>query len=80
MCTITMTQYKQQLGKYSELSQSEDILVLKNGKPFFRIIGVNKPNSWESFFEKYEGIVKEEDLDLNDPITAGILGKLWDFY
>ena len=80
MCTITMTQYKKQLGKYSELSQSEDILVLKNGKPYFHIVAVNKPNSWESFFDKYEGLIKEEDLDLNDPITAGILGKLWDFY
>ena len=76
MRTITMTQYKQQFGKYSELSQSEDILVLKNGKPYFRIVSVNKPNSWESFFEKYEGIINEEDLNLNDPITAGILGKL----
>ena len=76
MCTITMTQYKQQLGKYSELSQSEDILVLKNGKPYFRIVAVSKPNSWESFFDKYEGIIKEEDVDLGDPITAGILGKL----
>jgi len=33
------------------------------------------PN-WEEFFNEYEGIFKEEDLDLNDPITAGILGKL----
>lgn len=76
MCVITMTQFKQQFGKYSELSQTEDILVLKNGKPFYKISSVNSKNSWESFFEKYEGIIKEEDLDLNDPITAGILGKL----
>ena len=76
MCTITMTQLKQELGKYSELSQSEDILVLKNGKPFFRMISANSPNSWESFFDKYEGSMNEEDVDLSDPIAAGIIGKL----
>ena len=76
MCTITMTQYKKEFGKYSELSQTEDILVLKNGKPYIKITSAKESNSWESFFDKYEGIVKEEDLDLNDPITAGIIGKL----
>lgn len=76
MCTITMTQLKKQFGKYFELSQTEDILVLKNGKPYSRISNAQVSNSWESFFEKYEGIIKEEDLDLNDPITVGILGKL----
>lgn len=80
MYTITMTQYKKELGKYSELSQAEDILVLKNGKPYIKITSAKKSNSWESFFDKYEGILKEEDLDLNDPITAGIIGKLWDFW
>lgn len=76
MRTITMTQYKKEFGKYSELSQTEDILVLKNGKPYIKITSAKSSNSWESFFDKYEGIVKEEDLDLNDPITAGIIGKL----
>ena len=79
MCTITMTQLKQELGKYSELSQKEDILVLKNGKPFFRIVSVNSSNSWESFFDKYEGSMEEKDVDLSDPISAGIIGKLWDY-
>ena len=76
MCTITMTQLKQELGKYSELSQSEDILVLKNGKPLFKMVSASSSNSWESFFDKYEGITNEEDVDLNDPIAAGIIGKL----
>lgn len=79
MCTITMTQYKKELGRYSALSQKEDILVLKNGKPYMTVRAAKKSNSWESFFDKYEGIIKEEELDLNDPITAGILGKLWEF-
>ena len=34
MCTITMTQLKKEFGKYFKLSQTEDILVLKNGKPY----------------------------------------------
>ena len=76
MCTITMTEFKQHFGKYSELSQTEDILVLKNGKPYYRIVSVNSSNSWESFFEKYEGSMREADVDLSDPIAAGILRKL----
>ena len=79
MCTITMTQFKQQFGKYSKLSQDEDILVLKNGKPYFRIVSANSKTSWESFFDKYEGLTNEKDVDLNDPIAARIIGKLWDF-
>ena len=76
MCVITMTQFKQQFGKYSDLSQTEDILVLKNGKPFYKITSVNSKNSWESFFDKYEGSMNEKDVDLSDPIAAGIIGKL----
>ena len=76
MCTITMTQLKKQFGKYFELSQTEDIFVLKNGKPYSRISNAKNSNSWESFFEKYEGTMNEEDVDLNDPIAAGIIGKL----
>ena len=76
MCTVTMTQFKQEFGKYSKLSQSEDILVLKNGKPYYRIVSVNSPNSWETFFDKYEGSMREEEVDLSDPIAAGIIGKL----
>ena len=76
MCIITMTQFKQQFGKYSDLSQTEDILVLKNGKPFYKISSVRSPNSWESFFDKYEGSMNEKDVDLSDPIAEGIIGKL----
>lgn len=32
MCIITATELKQNLGKYLELSQSEDVIVKKNGK------------------------------------------------
>ena len=71
-----MTQFKRQFGKYSELSQSEDILVLKNGKPYYRISSVKSANSWETFFDKYEGSMNEKDVDLSDPIAAGIVGKL----
>ena len=32
MCVITATELKQNLGKYLELSLTEDVLVKKNGK------------------------------------------------
>ena len=76
MCIITATEFKEQFGKYIELGTKEDILVTKNGKPLVRIVSADTKPSWESFFDKYEGFIKEEDVDLSDPIAAGIIGKL----
>ena len=62
MCTITATEFKENFGKYLELGRKEDILVTKNGKPLVRIVSAKRSSSWEEFFDKYEGIIKEEDL------------------
>jgi len=35
--TITATELKENLGKYLELSKTEDILVTKNGKPITKL-------------------------------------------
>ena len=32
MCIITATELKQNLGKYIDISQTEDVIVKKNGK------------------------------------------------
>ena len=76
MCTITATEFKENFGKYLELGSKEDILVTKNGKPFVRIMSANGSSTWESFFDKYEGSMDEKEIDLSDPIAAGIVGKL----
>lgn len=75
MCTITMTQLKENLGYYTELSRKEEVRITKNGK-YLTTLGVQKSDSFEDFVTSITGILKEEDLDLNDPKTAGILRKL----
>jgi len=71
MCKITATEFKENLGKYMMLSLKEEVLITKNGKPFTKLVGI-KTSTWDDL----EGILNEEDLDLNDPKTAGILKKL----
>lgn len=79
MCTVTATEFKEQFGKYLKLGTKEDILITKNGKPLVKLVSVNGSSIWGSFFDEYEGSMDENDVDLSDPIAAGIVGKLWDF-
>jgi len=74
MCTITATEFKTQFGKYLELSNKEDILITKNGKPFATITAV-KSNNWNDFFDEWAGTIDEKDVDLDDPRIAHMLGK-----
>ena len=76
MCTVTATQFKEQFGKMLELALTEEILVTKNGKPFVRILSAKGSATWEDFFNEYEGSMNEKDVDISDPIAAGIIGKL----
>ena len=71
MCRITATELKENLGKYLTLSLTEEVLVTKNGKPYTRIFGFG-PSTWDEL----TGILDENDLDLSDPKTAGILKQL----
>lgn len=75
MCVITMTQLKENLGYYTELSRKEEVRITKNGK-YITTLGIQKSDAFEDFLISIKGILKEEDLDLNDPKTAGILRKL----
>lgn len=78
MCTITATELKNNLGKYLELMQKEEIAIYKHGKYIGSLNGP-KNEKLDAFFDKYTGIFKEGDEDLNDPRIAKMLGKLWDF-
>ena len=71
MCKVTATEFKENLGKYLDLCSTEDVVITKNGK----IAGVLS-NKQKSGWSELRGILKEEDLDLNDPKTAGILKLL----
>ena len=74
MCKITATEFKENLGKYLELCSTEDVVITKNGK----VAGVLS-NTHKGGWGELRGILKEENLDLNDPKTAGILKVLWDY-
>ena len=74
MCKVTATEFKENLGKYLALCAVEDVIITKNGT-IAGTLSNRKRSTWSDF----RGILKEEDLDLNDPKTAGILKKLWDY-
>ena len=78
MRIITATELKNNLGKYLELMQKEEIVIYKRGKYIGSMKGP-KIEQLDVFFDKYTGIFKEDDNDLNDPRIAKIIGKLWDF-
>lgn len=78
MCTITATELKSNLGKYLDMMTREEIAITKNGKYIGSLVPP-KNEKLDSFFEKYTGIINEEEADLSDPRLARMLGKLWDY-
>ena len=72
--TIEFKEFEKKLKFYLIDATKEDLIVTLHGKPFIKISSALDPDI--SFWEKYEGIIKEEDLDLDDPKTLGILKKL----
>ena len=75
MCTITATEFKTNFGKYLLLGSKEEIAITKNGK-LVATLTPPKTDSFEDFLDSITGLGSEEDLDLNDPRVAGVLGKL----
>ena len=71
MCKITATEFKENFGKYLSLCSTEDIVITKNGK-----IAGTLSNRKRSTWSDYRGILREEDLDMNDPKTQKIFGLL----
>lgn len=59
--TITATELKENLGKYLALSQSEDILVKKNGKVIVKITGLE--NDKVHFLNEFAGSIKDKSLN-----------------
>lgn len=78
MCTITATEFKTNFGKYLQLVLKEEIAITKNGK-LVATLSRPKSDGFTEFLDSISGIIKEENFDLNDSKTAGILGKLWEF-
>ena len=71
MCKVTATEFKENFGKYLALCSKEDVVITKNGK-----IAGTLSNKQKSGWDELRGILKEENIDLNDTKTAGILKLL----
>lgn len=39
---INSTEFKNNVGKYLRISQSEDVIILRNGKPVSKLVSINK--------------------------------------
>ena len=70
MCVITATELKQNLGKYIEMSNHEDVVVKKNGRI---VTMLTSPDLRESAIEdflslhgKYENVDYEKILEERD--------------
>ena len=70
MCVITATELKQNLGKYIELSQTEDVVVKKHGKIVTVLTTTGfRQSSKDAFFAlagKYEYFDYQKYLDERD--------------
>ena len=42
MITITMTELKNNLKKYTQLASKEDVLITKNGKPMVKLVNASR--------------------------------------
>ena len=63
--TITATEFKNNLGKYLELADREDIIITKNGKP---IAQLSRPQFDKiAILNSLVGIAKaDEDIELDE--------------
>lgn len=73
MCTITATEFKNNLGKYLDLSKNEEILITKYGKPISKLTPINS-DSWDDFVNEWDNVPRFE-VDESDPRIAQILRK-----
>ena len=69
---ITATELKQNLGKYLELAQKEDVLVKKNDKIIVKLVSSNN-NSLDEFLS-LKGALKDDKIQINSSI-GGRFGK-----
>ena len=58
MLSISITDFRKDIKKYSELVKQEDIMVTSNGKPVMRIVDPAKDKKKELI--KLRGIVKTD--------------------
>ncbi|ERM90703.1 MULTISPECIES: type II toxin-antitoxin system Phd/YefM family antitoxin [Caldanaerobacter] len=68
MIQVSSTEFKNNVGKFLKLSEKEDILILKNGKPVAKLTAVSK-NEKEIAYDRLLEMIKKskpvtEEIDL----------------
>lgn len=61
---ITATELKENIGKYLQLAETQDIIVTKNSKPIVRLTGIQK-NKLE-ILDSLVGIIENDGYTLKD--------------
>ena len=75
MCYVTMTELKNDLAKYVELSSTEDVYITKNNK-VVSVLCNSKQNALRSFFEFADNLPKiNPDYDYDKIIYEEIKKK-----
>ncbi len=69
---IDSTEFENNVGLYLMKAVKEDYIIYLRGQPLVRITDATDKS--ESFFHKYCGIIKEEDIDYDDPRIRHMLG------
>ena len=69
---IDSTEFENNVGLYLMKATKEDYIIYYHGKPLVRLTDATDRS--ESFFHKYRGIVKEEDIDYDDPRIRHMVG------
>lgn len=61
---ITATELKRNVGKYISMADTEDIYIVRNGKPVARL--TRPPQDRVALLDSLVGIVRAEDTTLDD--------------
>jgi prevent-host-death family protein len=61
---ITATELKENIGKYLQLAETQDIIVTKNSKPIVKLTGIQK-NKLE-ILDSLVGIIENDGYTLKD--------------
>ena len=72
MLSISITDFRKDIKKYSELVKQEDIMVTSNGKPVMRIVDPTKDKKQKLM--KLRGIVRTDKTE--EEIMEGKLKEL----
>lgn len=73
MTIITMTELKNDLKKYTEMAEKEDVLITKNGKPYVKMVSIE--DSKRKSLEAIRGILPS-NFDVNKALWEEKYSKI----